>query len=112
MTDDDLLYLYFCLDADTREVVAAFGEFSKSPGDQRYVMRVSYQGDGPEEIEWILVEGAPVEMTSHDFDVYSQSVTETNASHEFGFVKALELLSAGELDEEFLIEGSTFIPHR
>ena len=112
MTDNQLLYVYFCLEQRSRKVVAAFSEYRKGSTDERYVKRAFHPQDGSKRTEWLPVEGAPIEMTSRKFDVYSQSVTPFSADHEFGFLRALELFAVDELDEEFLQEGSTFIPHR
>lgn len=93
-------------------MVASFSEFRKSTSDERYVKRAVHPDDGTHRTEWVPVDGAPVEMTSRKFDVYSQSVTNASAEHPFGFIRALELFAQGRLDEDFLREGSTFIPHR
>jgi hypothetical protein len=58
------------------------------------------------------VVGAPEEMTSTKFDVYSMGVYPGNAPGEFGFSRALELFFKNELTEKFLESAAKFIPHR
>lgn len=112
MPKDICHYIYFCLDAKTRVVCAAFAEYRIAETDERYVKR-AIRPDGTEgETNWIMVAGAPEEMTSTKFDVYSMGVYPENAPGEYGFSRALELFSKNELTEKFLKSAARFIPHR
>ena len=112
MPEGLLVHLYFCLNASSREVVAAFSEYSLQENDQRYVKR-AHHPDGPQgKTEWVLVNGAPEEMTSRKFDVYSMPIRTETAFEEYGFITAIELFAKGELTEKYLQQCANYIPHR
>ena len=112
MTENQLVHLYFCLEERSRKVVAAFSEFRIAETDERYVKR-AHHPDGPGgRTEWLPVEGAPEEMVSTDYDVYSMPIDSDTAFDEHGFITAVELFSDGKLTEQFLEHAANFIPHR
>ena len=112
MSGNQLVHVYFCLESNTRKVVAAFSEFQIAGTHERYVKRAIHPEGPGGKTEWVLVEGAPTEMTSRKFDVYSISVESEGAFEPYGFITAIELFSNGKLTEKFLKHAANFIPHR